>query len=207
MSRSLNQDAGTHDVPLAVDVFNRLMRHEPAKLPQYDKAAFRGQGDRLPESAWLPVNQPGQDPIDVIVLEGWSVGFRPISAAQVEQRWKAPSRTLQSHKLEHLLFVNRNLNAYDALTDLFDIFIQIDAQYTEYVYIWRAQQEDHLRELKNDPNAGMTQDEVVRFVDGYYPAYELYTEGIRNGVFSDRPGCQLRMVVGRDRCVKQVMRV
>ncbi|KAJ3494247.1 hypothetical protein NLG97_g4200 [Lecanicillium saksenae] len=120
---------------------------------------------------------------------------------------KAPSRTLQSHKLEHLLLVNQNLRAYDTLTSLFDLFIQIDSEDTEYVYIWRAEQEDHLRLIKGDPNAGMTQEQVVHFVDGYYPAYELYTDGVRSGIFSDRPGCQLRMVVGRDRSVKQVMRI
>ncbi len=183
------------------------MQGQPTKLPQYDKAAFQGQGDRLPESAWLPVNQPGQPRIDVLMLEGWSVGFRPLSDGEVERRWKASSRTLQSHKLEHLLFVNQNLRAYDALTNLFDIFIQIDAEDTQYVYIWRAEQEDHLRLIKGDPSAGMTKDQVIQFVDGYYPAYELYTDGVRSGIFSGRPGCQLRMVVGRDRCVKQVVRI
>lgn len=176
-------------------------------MPQYDKAAFHGQGDRLPESQWLPVNQPGDAPIDVVILEGWSVGFRPISPEEVERRWKAPSRTLQQHKLEHLLFVNDHLAAYDALTDLFGLFVHIDAEDTEYVYGWRAEQEDHLRELKGDPGAGMTADQVVRFVDGYYPAYELYTDGVRAGLFADRPGCQLRLVVGRDRCVKHVVRI
>ncbi|KAJ6782280.1 hypothetical protein PWT90_00603 [Aphanocladium album] len=200
-------EPGTHDIALAVQVFCQLMQGLPAKIPQYDKAAFQGQGDRLPESAWVPVNQPGQTYVDVVMLEGWSVGFRPISDEEVEQRWKAPSRTLQSHKLEHLLFVNQNLRAYDTLTSLFDLFIQIDSEDTEYVYIWRAEQEEHLRLIKGDSNAGMTKEQVVHFVDGYYPAYELYTDGIRSGIFSDRPGCQLRMVVGRDRCVKQVMRI
>lgn len=141
------------------------------------------------------------------MLEGWSVGFRPLSDDEVERRWKAPSRTLQSHKLEHLLFVNENLRAYDSLTNLFHVFIQIDSEDTQYVYIWRAEQEDHLRLIKDDPSAGMTNDQVVEFVDGYYPAYELYTDGIRSGIFSDHPGCQLRMVVGRDRRVKQVVRM
>lgn len=183
------------------------MQGQPAKVPQYDKAAFQGQGDRLPESAWLPVNQPGQPYVDVLMLEGWSVGFRPLADADVERRWQAPSRTLQSHKLEHLLLVNQNLRAYDALTSLFDVFVQIDAEDTEYVYAWRAEQEEHLRLLRGDPNAGMTKEQVVRFVDGYYPAYELYTDGVRSGVFPDRPGHQLRMIVGRDRTVKETVRI
>ncbi|EGX92844.1 Uridine/cytidine kinase, putative [Cordyceps militaris CM01] len=200
-------EPGTHDVALATQVFADLIRGQPTKLPLYDKAAFHGRGDRLPESAWLPVNQPGQPPIDVLMLEGWSVGFRPVSDDEVQRRWKAPSRTLQSHQLEHLIFVNHHLRAYDALTNLFHVFIQIDAEDTQYVYTWRAEQEDHLRLIKGDPDAGMTNQQIIQFVDGYFPAYELYTDGVRSGIFSHRPGCQLRMIVGPDRCVKQVVRI
>lgn len=198
---------GTHDVPLAVSVFSQLLRGEPTQVPQYDKSAFSGQGDRLPESQWIAVNQPGHPPVDVVILEGWSVGFRPIAATEVEARWKAPSRTLQKHQLQHLLHVNEKLAEYNALTDLFDVFIHIDSEDTEYVYAWRAEQEEHLRESKGDPSAGMTPEQVVRFVDGYYPAYELFTDGMRAGLFAGRSGCQLRMIVGRDRKVKQVVRI
>lgn len=198
---------GTHDVALAIRFFAKLMNGEPTRIPQYDKAAFQGQGDRLPEPQWLPVNHPGQPPIDVVILEGWSVGFRPLSPDEVERRWKGPSRTLQAHKLEHLLFINQQLAAYDALTDLFDLFIQIDSEDTEYVYLWRVEQEDHLRLIKGDPNAGMTKEQLIAFVDGYFPAYELYTDGMRAGLFPNSPGCQLRMVVGRDRSVKHVVRM
>lgn len=128
-----------------------------------------------------------------------------MSPDQVEAKWKGPSRTLQKHKLEHLNLVNERLAAYDAFTNLFDAFIHIDSEDTEYVYIWRQQQEDHLRELKGDPNAGMTKEQVVTFVDGYYPAYELYTDSLRNGVIANRPGSQLRLIVGRDRKVRQTL--
>ena len=54
----------------------------------------------------------------------------------------------------------------------------------------------------------MTDEQVVKFVDGYYPAYELYSDGVREGVFKGmgrgkgKEGCQLRLVVGRDRSVQ-----
>ncbi|OAA61328.1 Phosphoribulokinase/uridine kinase [Cordyceps fumosorosea ARSEF 2679] len=197
-------EPGTHDVALAVRVFTELIRGRPAAIPQYDKAAFHGRGDRRPESAWLPVEQPPR--VDVLILEGWSVGFRALPDEEVGRRRDAPgSRTLRQHALEHLLLVNGNLRAYDALTDLLDVFVHIDAEDTQFVYAWRAEQEDHLRQTLGDPNAGMTKDQVIEFVDGYYPAYELYTDGIRSGIFANRPGCQLRMVLGRDRCVKHVV--
>ena len=40
-----------------------------------------------------------------------------------------------------------------------------------------------------------------------YPAYELYTDVLRDGIFSDEKGKQLRMVVGKDRKVKEVHRI
>ncbi|POR32288.1 Uncharacterized protein TPAR_07515 [Tolypocladium paradoxum] len=200
-------EPGTHDVPLAISVFTSLIQRQPTKLPQYDKAALSGQGDRLPGTRWKAVNQPGQPPVQAVILEGWSVGFRPISPGGVEAKWKTPSRTLQKHRLEHLLFLNERLKEYDGLTDLFDAFIHIDSEDVEYVYAWRQEQEDCLRAERGDPSAGMTPEQVVKFVDGYFPGYELYTDGVREGIFADRHGCQLRMVVGRDRKVKRAIRI
>lgn len=192
---------------LAKSVFTSLIQRRPTHLPQYDKGAFSGQGDRLPGTRWKAVNQPGQPPAQAVLLEGWCVGFRPISSGDVEAKWNAPSRTLRKHRLEHLLFLNEKLKEYDGLTDSFDAFIHIDSEDVEYVYAWRQEQEDCLRTERGDPSAGMTPEQVVKFVDGYFPGYELYTDGVRKGIFSDRPGCQLRMVVGRDRRVKQVILV
>ncbi|KAI5463215.1 P-loop containing nucleoside triphosphate hydrolase protein [Mariannaea sp. PMI_226] len=200
-------EPGTHDLPLANAFFDALMRGDPAKLPKYDKAINAGNGERLPESEWTPVNQPGQPKIQAIILEGWCVGFRPLTLEAIEARQNGPNRTLKMHKLEHLLFVNEKLAEYDSLTNLFNAFIQVDAEDIGYVYGWRLEQEDHLREERGDPDAGMSSEQVVKFVDGYYPAYELYTDGLRKGVIRDRPDHQLRMVVGRDRKVKRVLRV
>lgn len=199
--------SGTHDLPLATGFFNAVMEGKPTMVPQYDKSAFSGHGDRAPESQWRPINQPGQPPVRAVILEGWAVGFRALNPEDVEARWKAPSRTLANHKLEHLLFVNEKLKGYDALTDLFDAFIHIDAEDLTFVYAWRAEQEDHLRRDKGDPNAGMSPEEVRKFVDGYFPGYELYTDGVRRGVLAGQTGKQLRMVVGRDRKVKEVHRI
>ncbi|RDA82780.1 hypothetical protein CP532_0854 [Ophiocordyceps camponoti-leonardi (nom. inval.)] len=200
-------EPGTHDVALARAVLASLAAGLPTKIPVYDKAAHSGRGDRLPESCWRLVNQPDQSPIRVVIFEGWCVGFRALSDSDVEVRWRAPSRTLVNHRLEHLLLVNDMLRSYDGLTDLLDVMIHVDSEDVECVYTWRQEQEDALRVDRRDPNAGMTPDQVLDFVDGYFPAYELYTQGIRSGVLPDRPGCQLRMIVGRDRKVKQVLRI
>ncbi|UKZ47111.1 hypothetical protein TrVGV298_001325 [Trichoderma virens] len=152
-------------------------------------------------------SSPPQNPLQVVILEGWCIGFRPISPEAIAAKHSAPSRTLQQHRLEHLLAINEKLGEYDDVTHLFDAFLHIDSEDTEYVYGWRQEQEDYLRLARGDPNAGMTKEQVVKFVDAYYPAYELYSEGLRNGLFTDKPGAQLRMVVGRDRKVKQVIEI
>jgi D-glycerate 3-kinase len=168
------------------------------------------------------LNQPGQPPIQAVILEGWCVGFRPLSSSAVEALYSSslssssdtttltssthPKTTLHRHALSHLLLVNDKLRAYDAaLTDRLDAFIHIDAQDLSCVYDWRQQQEEHMRASLGDENAGMTREQVVRFVDGYYPAYELYTDGVRKGVLPGKDGAQLRMTVGRDRKVVDVV--
>ncbi|KAG6059934.1 hypothetical protein E4U17_005393 [Claviceps sp. LM77 group G4] len=200
-------EPGTHDITLLKSVFTALISAHPTKIPRYDKALFSGQGDRLPEETWIPVNQPGDDPVQVIIFEGWSVGFRSLDEEDVRARWEVPSRTLRHHQLEHLLFVNDKLRGYDAVTDIMDAFIHIDSEHLDYVYAWRQEQEESLRRARGDPSAGMTPEQVVRFVDGYFPAYELYIAALRRGTLKDRPGRQLRMIVGRDRKVKQVERI
>ncbi|KAH8884783.1 D-glycerate 3-kinase [Thozetella sp. PMI_491] len=195
-------EPGTHDIPLAESFFATLLAGEETHIPQYDKAAFGGLGDRVPESQWARVNGPGQDRIQVLIIEGWCVGFRALPAADVEAKWKAPSRTLHNHRLEDLLFVNEQLRLYDAITDLLDAFIHVDAENSEYVYDWRQQQE---RQLREEQGTGMTEEQVVKFVDAYYPAYELYSDGVRKGIFygnEAKKGSQVRLIVGKDRSVQ-----
>ena len=40
-----------------------------------------------------------------------------------------------------------------------------------------------------------------------YPSYELYTDQLRAGVFGPDSGKQLRLIVGKDRKVKNAIRV
>jgi D-glycerate 3-kinase len=197
---------------LAQELFAALQTSSPTLLPSYDKSLFSGAGDRVPASQWKPINAPSQPKTQVVIFEGWCVGFRSLSPAQVADKYKAaasdPSSTLQKHKLEHLLFVNEKLEPYDVMTDMFDAFIHIDAKETGFVYEWRLEQEAALR---RDRGTGMTDEQVVSFVDGYYPAYELFTQGVRDGVLKakgkEAEGAQLRLVVGRDRRVVEVVQI
>lgn len=153
------------------------------------------------------MNAPGQEKIGVVIFEGWCVGFRALSQSALYERVQRPSKTLKDHSVEDLEFVNEELRGYEVINEVFDAFIHIDAQDTEWVYEWRLEQEEALR---REGKGAMSVEQVRRFVDGYFPAYELYTDALREGVFKGREegaGRQLRLVVGRDRRVKEVIKI
>ncbi|KAL4997502.1 P-loop containing nucleoside triphosphate hydrolase protein [Aspergillus recurvatus] len=218
---------GTHDLPLAQSVFAALRAGCPTSIPQYDKSAFSGQGDRVPREQWETVNGEGQEQIKVLIFEGWSVGFRAWDDDVLRQKWEdAVKRKEQDReykgRLGYVEFadvrkVNEALRGYDVLTDQLDALIHIDAQDNHFVYDWRQEQERTLRATKG---IGMTEEQVNHFVDGYYPSYELYSETLRAGAFrpvqrsttaSASPegweGRQLRLVVDKGRRVQEVIKI
>ncbi|KAF2145245.1 uncharacterized protein K452DRAFT_245013 [Aplosporella prunicola CBS 121167] len=203
---------GTHDLALGASVFAALRARQPTRIPAYDKSAHGGQGDRAEEAAWTAVNAAGAPTVEVVLFEGWCVGFRSLGAGEVRRQWEDAAAKARAEdeayagrlgrlELHSVAFVDERLSEYDVLTDALDAFVHIDAEDTQFVYQWRLQQEAALRAAKG---RGMSDEQVVRFVDGYYPAYELYTDVLRAGIFKGDKGRQLRLVVGRDRRVKHV---
>ncbi|GJC96995.1 D-glycerate 3-kinase [Colletotrichum higginsianum] len=190
-------EPGTHDMQLARAFFDSITGGSPPKCHHTTRQPFPAKETVSPRANGP---SPGQPKVQVVIFEGWCVGFRALPDPEVEAKWKGHSRTLQQHKLEHLLLVNERLKEYDTMTDLLDVFIHIDAEDTQYVYDWRLQQETALRQERG---TGMTDEQVIKFVDGYYPAYELFPDNVRRGVLPNRPGHQMRLVVGKDRRVKE----
>ncbi|KAF7718082.1 Glycerate 3-kinase [Penicillium ucsense] len=212
----------THDLDLGAQVFESLASEQPTAIPQYDKSAFSGQGDRVPDSQWTVVNGEGQKKVKVIIFEGWCVGFRACDEQTLHTKWESAVRAKESGnyqgRLGHLKYediqtVNEALKRYNVLTDKLDALIHIDAKDPRFVYEWRQEQERTLRDAKGN---GMSEDQVKDFVDGYYPSYELFTESLRDGVFKPQTGAanspdwrgrQLRLVVNRNRRVEKVIQI
>jgi len=68
--------------------------------------------------------------------------------------------------------VNKNLEAYyDAWDKYIDAWVVIKIQDPSYVYRWRLQAEIAMRQ---DGQAGMSDEEVNDFVSRYLPAYKAY---------------------------------
>lgn len=116
----------THDLALGEEVFASLAAEQPTAIPQYDKSAFEGQGDRVPKAQWKVVNEEGQDKVKVIIFEGWCVGFRAWDDQTLRTKWEAAVRQKESGdyngrlghvKLEDVKAVNDALKKYDILTE------------------------------------------------------------------------------------------
>ncbi|KAL9640467.1 MAG: hypothetical protein Q9204_000695 [Flavoplaca sp. TL-2023a] len=204
----------THEIPLALSVLTSLRAEQETSIPSYDKSAFDGRGNRKPQNQWTTVNKAGQQPIKIVVLEGWCVGFRALddinlttlwlSAVELSTRGCGYQGRLGHSRLQDVKFINEALKGYDSLTDQLDALIHLDAEDLQHVYAWRLEQEDQLHQERG---SGMTKAEVVKFIDGYYPSYELYTDRLRSGVFGNRVGAQLRLVIRKDRLVQDVIKI
>ncbi|KAF2108180.1 P-loop containing nucleoside triphosphate hydrolase protein [Lophiotrema nucula] len=208
---------GTHDERLAGKFFEQVRSwkdDQELKIPSFDKSQFNGEGDRAPEDDWPVVKKRA----DVVVFEGWCVGFQSIAKEEVERKRGAAQtsgeteeahsiKTLGDHQVSHLQELNANLKRYNEAfmgPQHFDFMIHIDTDDLHNVYTWRLQQEHAMWKVKG---SGMSDEAVVAFVRGYMPGYELYLEGLRQGFFKGEKegrGRQLRAVLDKGRGVEKV---
>lgn len=190
---------GSHDTALAHWFFEALASQtNPLPIPAFDKSKFNGQGDRVPRAEWEEIDT--ETPIDVLIFEGWCVGFQPLPQEELNGKWESAKlargnvqeeveelsiKTLSDHSLESLSTINDNLRRYcDTFMgpQYFDCFIHLDTDDLRNVYRWRMQQEHALIKVKGE---GMSDEGVIAFVRGYMPSYELYLDQLRQGFFSD----------------------
>ena len=142
------------------------------KIPSYDKSAYGGHGDRVPKEEWAEVNRDKRHKTEVVIFEGWCVGFRALPRDKLVKEWEGAVREREKgkyvgrlgwNKLEDIEFVNDALREYDQLTDQLDALIHLDAENPMFVYEWRLGSE---RKLRNTRGSGMTDEEVLDFVNG-----------------------------------------
>ncbi|KAG8077557.1 hypothetical protein GUJ93_ZPchr0007g3818 [Zizania palustris] len=139
-------NAGSHDLPFSVETLESLIKLTKEgmkmKLPRYDKSAFGGRGDRAGPSVWPEV----EGPLEVVLFEGWMLGFKPLPDEVV----KAVDPQLE--------VVNKNLEAYYSAWDRFiKSWMVIKIKEPSCVYQWRLQAEIAMRA---DGKPGMTDEEV-----------------------------------------------
>lgn len=215
---------GSHDTALARWFFDAVKRGQnPLPLPAFDKSRFGGEGDRVERGEWEEVDTT-ERPIDVLIFEGWCVGFQALPFSSLKQKWEVAKQrqktdegggefsitTLADHSLESLSTINENLGEYCETfmgPRFFDAFIHLDTEDLRNVYRWRIEQEHALIEVKGQ---GMSDESVVAFVRGYMPSYELYLDQLRSGFFDgEQKGekMQLRVVLEVDRSITSITTV
>jgi D-glycerate 3-kinase len=167
---------GTHDIFLLYNIFTKLTENNeknlPIHIPVYDKSAFNGKGDRLPIKNWTIVDSC----VDLIIFEGWFNGYPSITdETQLLNKWnKIKSKCRPQFDLIkdiHIKNINKNLQHYEKIWNLFDLFVCIKTTNIANVYTWRLQQEHDLIKKKG---IGMTDPEVENFINRYMPIYYLY---------------------------------
>ena len=173
--------SGTHDIVLAKNIFDQLRNSwKPASdsnilLPVYDKSLHKGQGDRKSKGEWRSINVSDKsNPIKVVIFEGWSVGFRPLDlsilSAQHKSATNSPSsltNQLGAHSLQSVIDINNALVDYDNTfsgPQFFDCLIYLQALDLGYVYDWRQQQEQSLRD---SGKSSQTNEQINNFVKSY----------------------------------------
>ena len=152
-------NAGSHDLALGTATLRALRSSgagtPPVALPRYDKSAFQGAGDRADPAAWPAV----AGPVDIVLFEGWMLGFRPAGAAAAAVD---PA----------LVPVDACLEAYTAAWDSYvDAWLVVRVSDPQFAYRWRLQAE---RAMRASGRPAMTDAQVAAFVDRFMPAYKCY---------------------------------
>ncbi len=149
---------GTHDIPLALSVFDAVHAGRPLRLPRFDKLA----DDRLPESGWTSIGAP----LDLLVFEGWFLGttaqppgdvIEPINELErvddPDGRWRRRCNEALARD-------------YPALWAQWDRLWFLQPPDFDVVVQWRWQQEHALRQSSARPG-GMDRQQVGRFVQHF----------------------------------------
>ncbi|TFL07140.1 P-loop containing nucleoside triphosphate hydrolase protein [Pterulicium gracile] len=124
---------GTHDVELATRILDSLHRingenASSVEIPFFDKSLNEGFGDRAASSSTI------KGPIDVVILEGWFVGFYPLAGeTRLQDKWAREWATevdrlelgYQNIQFQHIVHVNEKLKGYVELWDKLSVFVQV----------------------------------------------------------------------------------
>ncbi|KZT23503.1 P-loop containing nucleoside triphosphate hydrolase protein [Neolentinus lepideus HHB14362 ss-1] len=189
---------GTHDVALGTEVLQGLREGREVVLPVFEKSLFEGEGDRLSDGITV------SPPLDVVLLEGWFVGFGPLTDGELERRWDGAPMEIERGegdvldlrafvRREDIVDVNERLKAYVGWWELLDVFIQARALTIpkltprpsrpvsphSLIYKWRLEQEHNMK-AKNG-GKGMSDEAVKAFVDRYIPGYVFFSNGVTEG--------------------------
>ena len=171
---------GTHDVALGDRVLGALasQRTGSVAVPSYDKSAHGGRGDRA--SAEVLVEAP----LDVVLVEGWMLGFRALPRDECP----LPLRASNDH-----------LPAYERWHARLDAFVHLVAGDPAWIVDYRVDAE-RARRAAGQP--ALSDDEARDYIERFLPAYEAYVPPLVAA-----PPCArwLRVTIGPDRGIVSIV--
>ncbi len=156
---------GTHDVPFGLrhlETIAALGSGEPALVPVYDKSAHDGRGDRAPRSVWRRVTGP----VDLLILEGWMLGFSPVDPTTIAPALCVPNAMLAEYASWH-----RTLDA----------FVSLHVEAPDAIVRWRVDAERARRERGE---SALSEADARDYIERFLPAYGTYSPGL-----AARPPC------------------
>jgi D-glycerate 3-kinase len=162
---------GTHDIPLGVHTLDALAGRSGAlRVPTYDKAAFDGLGDRSPPETWRVAPLP----LDVVLVEGWMLGFPALGRAGVGP-------------------VDSALPTYGPWLERMHAMVQLRAADSAAIVGWRVEAE---RRMRAEGRGGMSDEAALAYIQRFMPFYERYPEALARS-----PPCRSHRVwwIGADR--------
>lgn len=162
-------NAGTHDVPLMKKTLRSLQSSSfPVSIPRFDKSMRGGRGDRAEESTWRVVDSK----VDIVIVEGWMLGFRPLPIEDLERR-----ATNNPDIPSDIMEINSKLEEYRSVDDMFHNWLVLATRDINVVYNWRLEAEEKMRlaqEKTPGSKSALTPEEVRDFVKRFMPAYHAY---------------------------------
>jgi D-glycerate 3-kinase len=150
---------GTHDVALGARTLGALASASdaaPVHIPAYDKSAHAGRGDRAPELEWRRVTGP----FDLVIVEGWMLGFTPVDEARLEPDLVPP---------------NRYLAAYRAWNASLHAMVHLSVDSPETIVEWRVGSERARRE-RGEP--ALSDEDATDYIRRFLPAYRVYVPAL-----------------------------
>lgn len=149
---------GTHDVTHGIAICDAVKSGAPVLLPRFDKGRDEPSAD----------GEAIAGPIDLLIFEGWCIGARPQSEADLA----APLNALEREEDPDGIWrhhVNRQLHGpYAELFGWIDRLVLLAAPDFAVVRRWRGQQEEALRMEQGDAaSRAMDAAQLDRFVQHY----------------------------------------
>ncbi len=181
---------GTHDVELGITLLDCLRSPDgqPISVPRFDKSLGGGQGDRT-----APEIVKGAD---IVLLEGWFVGVRPVDPAVFET---PPAPIITESDRIFARDMNHRLEDYLPLWDRLDGLMVLYPQDYRRSLQWRMQAE---WEMKAQGKGGMSDAEIGEFVEYFWKA--LHPELFLSPLLSEGSHVDLAVEMGGDRRITAV---